>query len=236
MESISFVEKLAIVALSLVFAVTLHEIAHGYTVNFFGDSTAKNLGRLTLNSTSHIDLIGSIIIPTLLFMFSKGTFCFGYAKPVPVIFSKLKRPRLHMICVALGGPGANLIQAIFWSLAFIFAELLYPSTYLLLKAICSYGILINVILLALNLFPLPPLDGARVLSAQLPEKFSKLFSKIELFGLLVVIFLLLEGIFSDFWIKPLMGLIFIFFDLFVFPIKMLLNVGENLFFEYSKYA
>ena len=223
LELISTPEKIICIAVPLIFAITLHEAAHGYIANLFGDSTAKKLGRITINPIPHIDIFGTILIPLVLFFISKGSFSFGYAKPVPVNFNNLLRPKLHMVYVALAGPLANFIQAIIWSLIFVILEIIYPIDLSLIKQICKFGILINILLFVVNLFPIPPLDGGRVIVGLLPDNVSKVFSKIEPFGFALVVLLLLAGLMNEFWIKPLMNLVYMSLDLFTYPITFIFN-------------
>ena len=223
MEFVYIPEKIISIIVPLIFAITLHEAAQGYVANIFGDSTAKKLGRITLNPIPHIDPIGTILIPLVLFFITKGAFSFGYAKPVPVRFNNLFRPKLHMVYVALAGPVINFIQAIFWSSIFVILEILYPTNLLVIKEICRFGVLINILLFIVNLFPIPPLDGGRVLLGLLPVNVSKTFSKIEPYGLAIVIFLLLAGLLNKFWIEPLMNLVYLSIDLFTFPITFILT-------------
>ena len=189
----------------MIFAITSHEVAHGYFANLFGDSTAKKLGRLTLNPIPH------------------GAFSFGYAKPVPVKFNNLFRPKLHMIYVALAGPLANFIQAIFWSLIYVILEILYPTKLSSFKEICSFGILINILLFVINLFPLPPIDGGRILLELLPRNLSEIFSKIEPYGFIFIILFFLAGLLNEFWIEPLINLTYKLLNLFTYPITFILN-------------
>ena len=223
MELISNLEKIFSFVVPLIFAITSHEVAHGYFANLFGDSTAKKLGRVTLNPIPHIDLIGTILIPIALFLLSKGAFSFGYAKPVPVKFNNLFRPKLHMIYVALAGPLANFIQAIFLSLIYVMLEILYPTEPSLFNEICSFGILINILLFVINLFPLPPLDGGRILLGLLPRNLSEVFSKIEPYGFIFFILFFFAGLLNEFWIEPLMNLTYKLLNLFTYPITFILN-------------
>ena len=205
MELISNLEKIFSFVVPLIFAITSHEVAHGYFANLFGDSTAKKLGRLTLNPIPH------------------GAFSFGYAKPVPVKFNNLFRPKLHMIYVALAGPLANFIQAIFWSLIYVMLEILYSTEPSLFNEICSFGILINILLFVINLFPLPPLDGGRILLGLLPRNLSEIFSKIEPYGFIFIILFFLAGLLNEFWIEPLMNLTYKSLNLFTYQITFILN-------------
>ncbi|KAA0449704.1 MAG: site-2 protease family protein, partial [Candidatus Thioglobus sp.] len=159
-------QTLLIYAIPLIFAITVHEIAHGWVANLCGDGTAKMLGRLTLNPIKHIDPIGTIAVPAILY-FTGSPFLFGWAKPVPINFNALKSPKQDMILVALAGPISNFIMAIFWLFLVIFFINTQNSLGL---EMAKFGIIINLILGVFNLLPLPPLDGSRVVSALLPNK------------------------------------------------------------------
>lgn len=200
-----------IVPLSL--AVILHEVAHGWVANYFGDSTAKDLGRLTLNPVSHVDPIGTIVVPGLL-MVSGASFLFGWAKPVPVMVHRLRNPRQDMIWVALAGPGANLFMAIAWAiLAKIFiATVPNDSTSLMfLVGMASKGVLINIVLMVFNLLPMLPLDGGRVVHGLLPRELGDKFAVTEKFGMLIIVALLATGIISKIISPPLIYLNNIFY-------------------------
>jgi Zn-dependent protease len=179
--------KIAIAIIPLIFAITVHEAAHGWVANKFGDDTAKLQGRITLNPIKHIDLVGTIIIPIVMVIVSN--FIFGYAKPVPVNWNKLRHPRRDMALVALAGPGANFIMALIWA---AIAKLSVSVYYLHLIAI--FGIHINILLLLLNLIPIPPLDGSRVLSSFLPARAALLYNAIEPYGFWILLLLLISGI------------------------------------------
>lgn len=192
---------IAVMALPLVFAITLHEAAHGYVAARCGDKTALMMGRVTLNPAKHIDLFGTIILPILMMLFSG--FLFGWAKPVPVTWQNLHKPRRDMALVALAGPAANLIMAVFWGLiAKISAEFLLSgdaigtgrmiATYFFLAG--KYGILINCILMILNLIPIPPLDGSRVISSLLTGRIRYHYERIEPYGIWILLALLLFGL------------------------------------------
>ncbi|MDR1311497.1 MAG: site-2 protease family protein [Burkholderiaceae bacterium] len=192
--------KAAVWALPLIFAITLHEAAHAYVARFFGDPTAYLLGRVSLNPIRHIDLLGTIVIPAALFLL-KSPFIFGYAKPVPVRFDNLRNPRPHSAMVALAGPAANLLMAVAWTLfnlVCLAAGLRNP----LLIEMASGGVLINLALFAFNLFPLPPLDGGRILLGLLPVKMALPFSRLERYGFFIVLALLYLNV-LNYWMVPL---------------------------------
>ena len=204
MDIANIIQTIAIYALPVLFAITVHEAAHGYVARYFGDNTAYALGRVTLNPMKHIDLVGTIVMPLVLYIATAGTFLFGYAKPVPVQFGRLRNPKRDMIWVALAGPGANLIQALLWGVAFYLlqgASLTEPF----FTKMCQAGILVNVVMFVFNLFPLPPLDGGRILVGLLPYKQALLVSRIEPWGFFVVMALVLTGVISTFWMQPLMA-------------------------------
>ena len=193
------IQGIAIYALPVIFAITMHEAAHGYIAKHFGDFTAFNEGRISLNPIRHIDLIGTILVPLTLFVLSKMTvgagFLFGWAKPVPVNFSNLRQPKRDMLWVAAAGPGANLLMAIFWALmiklAIAMPECIFAKP-LALMGIA--GIEINVILMVLNLLPLPPLDGGRMAISLLPHRIAYPFSRIEPYGFIILLGLLFSGV------------------------------------------
>ena len=173
----------------------VHEVAHGWVANRFGDQTAKSMGRLTLNPIKHIDPVGTIVVPAIMY-FTSG-FIFGWAKPVPVNWRNLGHPRRDMAIVAIAGPVANLLMLLFWAMsAKVIVSLGNDSNYLtqLLFIMCSIGITINIVLMILNLFPILPLDGGRILTAMLPRNLAITFSRLEPYGLIILVVLLLSGI------------------------------------------
>ncbi len=193
-----------IVPLSM--AIILHEVAHGWMAYKLGDPTAKNLGRLTLNPISHVDPVGTLLVPGML-MLSGASFLFGWAKPVPVMFNRLRNPRTDMIWVALAGPGANLIMVMFWAIVgkIVITIMPYDSTSLLfLKGMVVRGIEINLILMIFNLLPMLPLDGGRVLHGLLPRELGDKFAITERFGMFIIVALLATGVLSKI-LYPLVG-------------------------------
>lgn len=192
MEELTVVQKIAAYALPILFAITVHEAAHGYAAKYFGDLTAERMGRITLNPFKHIDPIGTILLPALSIML--GGVLFGWAKPVPVNFGQLRRPKQDMLWVALAGPASNFVMAIGWGLLLARVELFPESAQAYLSQMSLAGIQINLVLLVLNLFPLPPLDGGRIAVSLLPMKAAIKFAQIERYGMFILIALLFTGI------------------------------------------
>jgi len=195
------IQAVAINAIPLIFAITIHEAAHGYAARHFGDNTAYMLGRVSLNPIKHIDPVGTILIPLLLIL-SGSPFLVGYAKPVPVNFGRLRNPRIDSIWVALAGPGSNFIQALIWAILLIIL-LGFGVDERFLLAVAQAGITWNLVLLVFNLFPLPPLDGGRILAGLLPARQSIAFGKLEPYGFFIVLALVFTGVIGSLWMEPL---------------------------------
>jgi Zn-dependent protease len=221
MDIDKLIQTLAIYALPVIFAITVHEAAHGYVARFFGDNTAWSMGRVTLNPMKHIDLLGTIVMPVVLYLATAGTFLFGYAKPVPVQFGNLRRPKQHMIWVALAGPGANFVQALLWAVLFYVLSAAGVTERFMLE-MCRAGLLVNVVMFVFNLFPLPPLDGGRILVGLLPMRQAVLVSRIEPWGFFIVMALVLGGVISTLWMRPLMALTYSAIETLLSPLAMLL--------------
>jgi Zn-dependent protease len=216
------IQTVLIYALPVIFAITLHEAAHGFAAQRLGDDTAAQLGRVTLNPFPHIDPLGTIVLPLLLYFSTSGAFLFGYAKPVPVRFDRLRRPKRDMVWVALAGPGANLVQALLWGvLLYVLAGSGVTERFFL--EMCKAGMLTNVVMFAFNLFPLPPLDGGRILVGLLPWRQAVMVSRVEPWGFFIVMALVLTGVISAWWMQPLMGATFDFLKLTLSPLAALLR-------------
>ena len=189
----SIIQGFAIWTVPVVFAITVHEVAHGWVARAFGDPTAAQLGRLTLNPVKHIDPVGTIVVPAVLLML--GGFVFGWAKPVPVVQGNLRNPRKDMAIVALAGPASNLVMALMWAVLLKLALLNGAEGFWWwAQEMGKAGIIINLILMVLNLFPIPPLDGSRVIAGVLPEQGARFLDKIEPYGFFVLVGLLATGV------------------------------------------
>ncbi|MDP2222280.1 MAG: site-2 protease family protein [Hydrogenophaga sp.] len=221
MDFAQIVQTIAIYAIPVLFAITVHEAAHGYAARHYGDNTAYLLGRITLNPVKHIDPIGTIAMPLLLYFATSGAFLFGYAKPVPVNFSRLRNPKKDMVWVALAGPGANLIQAVLWTvLLYVLVAIGIEERFFL--QMCRAGILVNLVMFAFNLFPLPPLDGGRILVGLLPWKQAELVSRVEPWGFFIVMALVISGVVGNLWLRPLMSFTSSAIELLLTPLRMLI--------------
>lgn len=195
MFELTLLQKIIIWGIPVLFAITVHEVAHGWLASKLGDPTAKILGRLTLNPIKHIDPVGTVIVPLILLFI--GGFIFGWAKPVPVNWQNLKHPKRDMVLVALAGPGANLLMVLLWACILKLSIILKNQGMVagdVLGMMSDAGIAINIMLMILNLIPLPPLDGSRVISAILPGPLSYQFSRIEPFSFFILLILLATGI------------------------------------------
>jgi len=198
MDKLNTIQKIVIMAPPLIFAIVLHEVAHGWIADKLGDHTARERGRLTINPISHIDIFGTIIMPVLLFITTHGRFVFGYAKPVPINPYNFKDPKKGMALSSLAGPGINIIMAVTFSLFLhiilpVAEKVMPPSVWewfaLPLVLMLGYGVLINVGLALLNLIPIPPLDGSRIVYWLLPDSLASAYYRLERFGMLIVLLL-----------------------------------------------
>jgi Zn-dependent protease len=216
------IQTVALYALPVIFSITLHEAAHGYAARYFGDPTAWTLGRVTLNPMKHIDPMGTIVLPLVLYFATSGAFLFGYAKPVPVNFGRLRNPKRDMVWVALAGPGINFLQALVWGAALYVLHGAGVTEPFLIK-MCQGGVLVNVVMCVFNLFPIPPLDGGRILVGLLPLRQAVAVSRIEPWGFYIVMALVVTKVINTFWMLPLMGLSFDAIDLLLSPLRALLS-------------
>jgi len=222
-EISELIRTVLIYALPVVFAITLHEAAHGYAAKYFGDTTAFSQGRVSLNPLVHIDLFGTIIIPAVLYVATGGAFLFGYAKPVPINFSRLKNPKRDMAWVALAGPGANFVMAFCWLLFSVIMQSGNVTEPYFIK-MADAGVLTNLVMFAFNLFPIPPLDGGRILVSLLPNKLAYQFAQIEPYGFFIVMGLVMVH-WLQFWLVPVMVLSNMLLQLMISPFAMLLGVS-----------
>jgi len=206
MQLEQLIQTIALAAIPVLFAITLHEAAHGYVARHFGDMTAYQQGRISLNPLRHIDPVGTILFPLLTLWL--GGILFGWAKPVPVNFGALRRPKQDMLWVALAGPASNLFMALGWALLYKMAWL-FPDSYFAepLLGMAEWGIKINVVLMVLNLLPLPPLDGGRVAVSLLPHRQAFQLARIEPYGMFILIFLAITPVLSLI-LSPLVNLMF----------------------------
>lgn len=204
MDTNALIQTVLIYALPVLFSITVHEAAHAYAARALGDHTAYLLGRCTLNPLKHIDPLGTIAMPLLLYFATSGAFLFGYAKPVPVQFGRLRQPKRDMVWVALAGPAANFIQAVLWAallVALVAGGVQEPFFLKMARA----GISVNLVMWAFNLFPLPPLDGGRILIGLLPWRLAQGLARLEPWGFFIVMGLVVAGIVGQWWLRPLMG-------------------------------
>ena len=205
MDELNTIQKIAVMALPLMFAIILHEVAHGWVANKLGDHTARDMGRLTLNPLPHIDIVGTIIMPLLCIFFLKGII-FGYAKPVPINPYNFQNPKKGMALSSLAGPGINMAMALLFS--FLLRVVMPPIKDLVtdqvwkwiaepIALMLGYGVIINVALAVLNMIPIPPLDGSRLLYWILPNKFAAVYYRLEPFGMIILLALMVFGVLGD---------------------------------------
>jgi len=197
MDPYNVLIKILVYAIPVIFAITLHEAAHGYVAKHFGDSTAYMLGRVSLNPIRHIDPVGTIVLPIVTLLLSG--FMFGWAKPVPVNFNNLRKPKADSLWVAAAGPGSNILQALIWALvARVLLEVVSPNGLAgsFWISVAEAGIVVNIAFAILNLFPLLPLDGGRMLAAVLPNKLSYAYSRLEPYGMIILILLIVSRVLS----------------------------------------
>ena len=214
------IQTFAVYALPIVLAITLHEAAHAYAARYFGDNTAYSMGRMSLNPIRHIDPVGTLLIPIVLF-FAGSPFLFGYAKPVPVEFGRLRNPRRDMAWVAAAGPAANLVMALLWML-FALALIVVGTEEEFFMKVAQAGVLTNLVIFAFNLFPVLPLDGGRILTSFLPHRYAYKFSQLEPYGFFIVIALVFLGVLR-YWMVPVMTAANVALQTIVSPLTFLVN-------------
>lgn len=214
------IQTFAVFALPILFAITLHEAAHAYAAKYFGDNTAYQRGRMSLNPIKHIDPVGTLLIPIVLF-FMQSPFLFGYAKPVPVEFGNLRNPKRDMAWVALAGPGANFVMALMWLLFALGLQAFHFNEPYFLK-LARAGVETNLVIFAFNLFPIPPLDGGRVMTSLLPMRQAYQYSRLEPYGFFIVLALAYLHVLS-FWMTPVIGITQGALKLILTPLTFLLS-------------
>ncbi|HWU98113.1 MAG TPA: site-2 protease family protein [Oxalicibacterium sp.] len=214
------IQTFSVYALPIVFAITLHEAAHAYAAKYFGDTTAYAQGRMSLNPIKHIDPIGTLLIPIVLY-FVGSPFLFGYAKPVPVNFGNLRNQKKQMAFVALAGPMANLVMALGWLLLAITLRA-FGMTEEFFMRMAQAGVLTNLVIFAFNLFPVPPLDGGRIMTSLLPARYAYKFAQLEPYGFFIVLGLVALNV-LHYWMTPVMTIAGLGLQLLVSPLSFLLN-------------
>jgi len=213
------IQAVAINAIPLIFAITIHEAAHGYAARKFGDNTAYVLGRVSLNPAKHIDPVGTILLPLVLIL-TGSPFLIGYAKPVPVNYGRLRNPKIDSIWVALAGPGSNFIQAVAWAALWVILQGIQLDEPFF-TAMAEAGVKWNLALLVFNLLPIPPFDGGRILSGLLPTRQSLALNQIERWGFFIVLGLMFTGMIGSLWMQPLGDFFLGIINLLVTPLKMI---------------
>ena len=213
------IRTVSVYALPVILAITLHEAAHAYAAKYFGDDTAYQQGRMSINPLRHIDPIGTIVLPILMYIFTP--FVFGYAKPVPVEFGRLRNPKKQMAWVALAGPAANFVMALMWMILLVLLGgmgINEPFFYEMARA----GVFVNILVFAFNLLPIPPLDGGRIVTGMLPMPLANKYARLERFGFFIVIGLLVAGV-LHYWVQPVMIATTFALKTLVAPLQFLLN-------------
>ncbi len=219
----TMIQKITVFIIPALLAITVHEAAHAYVAKYFGDDTAERMGRMTLNPTAHIDPIGTILLP-LITLLMPGGFFFGYAKPVPVVASRLRNPAKDMPMVALAGPMSNFIMAFLWSiLLFVLGYFVVDTESNFFVKVASVGVIFNLILFAFNMLPILPLDGGRVLMGLLPANMARSFSQMEPYGMFIVLGLafMTGGLLFNYWVYPIVDVAQSIINLILYPLHAL---------------
>jgi Zn-dependent protease len=222
MDISHLIQTIALYAIPVLLSITLHEAAHGYAARHFGDNTAYLAGRITLNPFKHIDPMGTILMPLVLYLATSGAFLFGYAKPVPVRFDHLHHPKQDMVWVALAGPASNFVQAWVWGVVLYVMIGMGISEPFFVK-MAQGGMLVNVVMFVFNLFPLPPLDGGRIVVGLLPYKQAYWLSRVEPWGFFIVMALAITGVVNHLWLEPMMTATFGFLEWLLKPLALLVR-------------
>jgi Zn-dependent protease len=220
------ISTLCIFALPVLLAFTWHEAAHAFAANYFGDKTPYSLGRVTLNPEKHIDWLGTIFLPIVTFSLAASTgfpFIFGYAKPVPLNFGQMRNPKRAMAWVSFAGPAANLLMALLWLTMQVILQAMHNDVKFF-TGMAQAGVFVNLLIFALNMLPLPPLDGGRVLIGLLPHDYALKVARIEPYGFFIIIILAMtNNLLFRFWIYPLVGIATLILNIIVSPLTYLLN-------------
>ena len=219
----TIVQTFSVYAVPVLLAITLHEASHAYASWYLGDDTARSLGRVTLNPFMHVDPLGTIVMPLLLYFGTGGSFVFGYAKPVPVQAHLLRNPRRDMALVALAGPGSNVLQAIAWMAAGHVLPVLGLQPHEFFPRVCQAGVLANLVMFAFNLFPMLPLDGGRSRAGLLPPQWAARFSRIEPFGFYIVMALVMMRVITTWWMLPVIAGTLYVIEVLLLPLRFLLS-------------
>ncbi|AYQ28535.1 MULTISPECIES: site-2 protease family protein [unclassified Polaromonas] len=222
MDIANIIQTIAIYALPVLFAITMYGVARSEAARYFGDTTAEEMGRITLNPLQHIDPIGTIAVPLLLYFATGGAFLFGYAKALPLDFSRLRNPKRDMIWISLAGPMSNFAQAFIWGLSLLAMRAFGVEEPFFLK-MAQAGVQVNLVMWAFNLFPLPPLDGGRILMGFLPMKQAMWLSRVEPWGFFIVLGLAVIGVVGTVWLRPLMSVGYAVIGLLLTPLMLLLR-------------
>jgi Zn-dependent protease len=214
------IQTIAVYALPVLFAITLHEAAHAYAARYFGDLTAYSQGRMSLNPARHIDPVGTVLLPLVLALL-QSPFIFGYARPVPIDFTRLNHPKRDMMWVALAGPAANLLMALGWMVLYLvlYAASLNEEYFF---RVAEAGILVNLVLFAFNLFPLPPLDGGRIMTSLLPNRYAYKYARLEPYGFFIVLALAMLNLLK-YWMIPVVAAANGLLSVLVSPLKLLVT-------------
>jgi Zn-dependent protease len=222
MDIANLIQTVAIYALPVLLAITMYGVARSEAARYFGDTTAEEMGRISLNPLRHIDPIGTLAVPLLLYFATSGALLFGYAKALPMDFSRLRNPKRDLIWVSLAGPMSNFAQAFLWAFGLLTMGALGVEELFFLK-MAQAGVMVNLAMWAFNLFPLPPLDGGRILIGLLPIKLAQWLSRVEPWGFFVVLGLAVIGIVGTVWLRPLMTAGYAIISLLLTPFMFLLR-------------